>query len=173
MIGELTINKYMNNQEEKSKCLKIPLSRKGFAKQDYALIDLEDYSRVSNFKWYFTDRYIRAVMYGNTISLHRFILNYFGTKDVDHINGNTLDNRKANLRICSHSRNIINSKKRKDNTSGITGVYWDKTNKKWVAKITVSNKLKTLGCFKNKDKAIVCRTKAVKKYYKEFKPNDK
>ncbi|WP_252233758.1 HNH endonuclease [Clostridium sp. ZS1] len=83
--------------------------------------------------------------------MHRFIMNPPSNKLIDHINGNKLDNRKCNLRIVNKSQNAMNSKKPKNNTSGVKGVYWDKRSKKWEASIQVNMKKKSLGYFKNKD----------------------
>lgn len=78
-----------------------------------AIIDAEDVSRCSNIKWYRRvcgngKHYAMGTINGQKVFLHRFLLNYEGTEDVDHINRNSLDNRKENLRICSHSANIRN-----------------------------------------------------------------
>lgn len=146
------------NKEPKSACLKLNQNK-------IAIIDPEDLERVLEYNWSWGGRYVRGNGVIRSISLHRYILNYKGKKDVDHINGNTLDNRKENLRICSHSKNIINSKKRNDNTSGHTGVYWDKNKNKWRAQIVIKGKTKSLGYFINKEDAIACRAKAVKKHY--------
>lgn len=79
-----------------------------------AIIDPEDFERVSKYKWRANDN-----KSGNSASIyharndkvgymHRFILNYTGDKVVDHINGNPLDNRKENLRIVSQKKNCNN-----------------------------------------------------------------
>lgn len=79
---------------------------------DSALIDIEDIDKVKNFKWHIkksinTD-YAVYNDNGHSIFMHRIILNYNGNDDVDHINHNGLDNRKSNLRVISHSLNIMN-----------------------------------------------------------------
>lgn len=66
---------------------------------------------------------------------------YMPESDVDHIDRNPLNNRIDNLREVSDQCNIRNQKKRTDNTSGVTGVFWDKSKRKWGAKIVVSQKL--------------------------------
>lgn len=137
-----------------------------------AIVDCEDFPRVIKHIWHFGGRYVRGMVGKKGISLHRFILGYKGKKVIDHINGNTLDNRKENLRICTHSRNIINSKKRTDNSSGVVGVYWDKVNVRWVAKITIGKVSKSLGSSKDKNKMIALRKKYEKKYYKQFNPRN-
>jgi len=87
----------------------------------------------------------------------------------DHENQNSLDNRKINLRIASVSENGMNVKIRKNNTSGITGIYQAKDGK-WVVSIRINKKRTYLGRFKKKEDAIVKRLKAEKEYYGEFAP---
>lgn len=72
---------------------------------------------------------------------------------VDHINGDTLDNRRCNLRYATNQQNQANSKLKSNNTSGYKGVTWDPVNKKWVAQIMFNRKNIKLGRFKNKLKA--------------------
>lgn len=88
---------------------------------------------------------------------------------IDHINGVPDDNRLDNLRAVSHQENCKNRKQRRDNTSGTTGVYWDKRGSRWQAKIQVDGVFKHLGTFVDKDKAIKVRSEAEVKYC--FHPN--
>lgn len=73
--------------------------------------------------------------------------------DLDHINGNPTDNRIANLRDVSRSENLRNQKRRADNTSGATGVYFDKRRNGWYAKAANRG----TGCFATKEEAILAR----------------
>lgn len=66
---------------------------------------------------------------------------------IDHINGDKLDNRIENLRDVSQHHNCKNKSRAKNNTSGVTGVYWSKTKNKWKASIGINNKTKALGSF--------------------------
>jgi hypothetical protein len=89
---------------------------------------------------------------------------------VDHINGNTLDNRKNNLRICTNRENISNrTKLGTNNTSGILGVRFDNRRNKWYADIQYKGKCIFLGYFNIKEDAIKARIDAEKLYFKEFK----
>lgn len=72
---------------------------------------------------------------------------------VDHINGNTQDDRIENLRACSPSENMMNQKLREDNTSHFKGVSWSKAVKKWHAYINKGGKRKHLGYFTDKESA--------------------
>lgn len=67
--------------------------------------------------------------------------------DIDHIDGDGLNNRISNLRDVPVSINRRNSRMQRNNTSGVTGVYWNKKLGKWRAQVRVDGKLKELGCF--------------------------
>ena len=101
----------------------------------YALVDDEDYERVVEAirhkngepgKWYghfTTFGYCYAVNGDRRNAMHRVVMNAPKGMDVDHINHDTLDNRKENLRICNRSQNSSNRKLRCDAKSGFKGVY--------------------------------------------------
>lgn len=72
---------------------------------------------------------------------------------IDHIDGDKLNNRIENLRECTQSQNLCNSKTRKDNMSGNKGVYWKKKKKKWCAEISYRGKRTFLGYFWDKEVA--------------------
>jgi hypothetical protein len=80
-------------------------------------------------------------------------------KQIDHIDGNKLNNKISNLRLANHRQNSFNRKKRKDNTSGITGVVWNKDRKKWMSKIE-NGGFKNLGYFNSFDEAVAVRMAA-------------
>jgi hypothetical protein len=87
---------------------------------------------------------------------------------LDHINGNSLDNRIENLRPATKHQNNCNAKTRRDNISGIKGVsYYPKTGK-WHARIRVKGKEKYLGCFDSVELAALVVAEARDKYHKEF-----
>jgi len=138
------------------------------------IIDDDDFERINKNSWYFNK--IGYAMRGifinkklHQIYLHRVILNLnIGDKKyVDHINHNKLDNRKINLRIVTQQQNCFNRIKNKNNTSGITGIYWDKSHKKWESSIKYKYKKIFLGYFNNKYDAIFSRNKAENKYFKK------
>lgn len=101
------------------------------------------------------------------IALHRYLLNAPEGKVVDHINGNTRDNTLENLRICTHTENMYNSKLYSSNTSGVKGVY--KVGNKYRAIITVNTKDKHLGMFDTIEEATEVRKQAERLYFKEFR----
>lgn len=143
---------------------------------DYFIFDKEDYNKIKNFCWRKSkkgyaettvpieekSKYKKKYLFA-----HNLILENIG---IDHINKNRLDNRKLNLRMASSSENGKNKKVYKTNTSGISGVVWNKKNKKWIAKICYNYKQKFLGSFNNLEDAIIARLKAEKEYYGEFAP---
>lgn len=95
---------------------------------------------------------------------------FLGFQWHDHHNQNKLDNRKENLVPCTNQENIRNSSISKNNTSGITGVYFNRKRNKWISQITIDYKTKTLGAFADKNDAIISRLKAEKEYFEDFAP---
>lgn len=87
----------------------------------------------------------------------------------DHINGDKLDNRKANIRFVPQELNSQNRGKGKNNTSGHTGVSWQVRYKKWSAYITVNRKRIHLGTFSDRQDAIAAREAAEIKYFGEYR----
>lgn len=134
------------------------------------IIDDEDYERVNKYSWNIHKNYVRTTIYipeKKEIRLHRLLLGIENSDvDIDHINGNTLDNRKQNLRPCSHSENMQNCKKYINNTSDYKGVNF--INNKWLARIQVNNKRIFLGYFNTPEKAYEAYCEASKKYHGEF-----
>lgn len=102
---------------------------------------------------------------------HRLIFMYhngFLPKLIDHIDGNKLNNNLSNLRIASHSQNMMNTKIKKTNTSGIKGVCWDKSRNKWFVRITVQNKTINIGRFDDLELSELVANESRNKYHKNF-----
>lgn len=74
-------------------------------------------------------------------------------RQVDHINGDGLDNRRENLRICTHAENTRNKRMLGANTSGFKGVSWHKGDRKFRAQITVNKRKIHLGNFDDAEMA--------------------
>ena len=89
-------------------------------------------------------------------------------KDVDHINRNPLDNRRENLRICTHQQNQYNRTKQSNNTSGFKGVSFNKEKQKFEARIGIDGKSKFLGYFDTAEKASECYKQAALKHHGDF-----
>ena len=131
-------------------------------------IDIEDIKKVKKYKWYLSNNnYVNHDENGFRTSLHRLIMDCPENKQVDHINGDTLDNRKSNLRIVNNRQNTVNSKYRSNFYSEDVGVR-KKDNGKWVSKIKYKYKTIYLGTFKNKNKAIEKRREAEVKYFGKY-----
>jgi hypothetical protein len=103
-----------------------------------------------------------------TVHLHRLILNASPKIDVDHKDGNGLNNHKQNLRLCSPSQNTANGVKHCNNTSGFKGVSWHKGKRKWEAQIQTGHKTKFLGRFDSPQKAALAYNIAAISTFGEF-----
>lgn len=102
------------------------------------------------------------------IFMHRIISNPPDGYEVDHINHNTLDNRCVNLRNVTHKQNLMNVKKRSDNTSGFKGVSLVKPEMKWRAVIKCNGKCEYIGTYNTPEEAGAAYDKAAKIHYGEF-----
>ena len=155
---------------------KIPLGGlKGSGK--YIFIDTEDFELVEKYKWSenidgYANAHIpdsgRSSVTGKIILIHSLLIKAPKGMVTDHINGNKLDNRRKNLRICTRSQNLCNRGKQLNNTSGFKGVSWDKGKKKWEANIQTKGVFKFLGYFEDKIDAAKEYDKAATKYHRNF-----
>jgi hypothetical protein len=146
-------------------------------KNKISIIDDEDFDRVSKYKWHClaNDYAARKFYYEKKdgkwvtkyIRLHQFVLNEFN-KEIDHINGNRLDNRKENLRFCDRTLNNANIGLKSNNTSGYKGVRLNRTMKKWFASRTAYKKVYYLGSFKDKIDAAKAYNKKAKELFGDF-----
>lgn len=100
--------------------------------------------------------------------LHREVLQYDGPLEVDHIDGNTLDNRKSNLRLVTTSQNQMNRGISYANKSGFKGVSWNKASKKWMAQIKANNVHYYLGLFDTKEEAAAAYSAKAQEVHGEF-----
>ena len=132
-------------------------------------IDEEDLFKIKLYNIYVhKNDYVSFFLNGESMSLHRFLMNPPDDMVVDHINRKPYDNRKSNLRICTRAENQRNTTVSKRSKSGILGVYPD--GKCWSAEITINRKKKYLGYFENIEDAIRARKEAELKYFGEFAP---
>jgi hypothetical protein len=148
-----------------------------------AIVDADDYLRLRYYKWYVkvtvrvgrTIYYAVRLVYGpnrerRPIYMHRAIMNAKRGRVVDHINGNGLDNRRTNLRLCTHQENSWNTHSSRS-LSGARGVHFLSRlkGKPWAASIYVSHKIH-LGYFATRDEAVVARAAGEKLYFGRFAP---
>jgi hypothetical protein len=128
------------------------------------IVDIEFVDLVAKYTWHF-QRYPRTTINGKIIRLHNLL---FGKApkglEWDHIDQDTLNNCRNNLRLVNHSEQMRNKRTPKNNTSGVKGVYWHKSECKWIAQLKINNKIKHLGYFKDKNEAIAARQAAEQKY---------
>lgn len=141
--------------------------------------DLEDYDKIKDIKWKKDkDGYIVSNIYNKDIKkaigikMHRLIMDCPDDKYIDHKeNDKKNDNRKYNLRMCTLQENNMHRKIAKNNTSGVTGVYWHSGIDKWVAFIYYKGKRIDLGSYNSFEQAKKKRLKAEKQYYGEYSYN--
>ena len=142
-----------------------------------ALVDDDMYEYLNQWKWqvnkngnkfYAVTSWLINGKY-RTINMHRLITNNKNTKmHTDHINGDGLDNRKINLRICTTSQNSMNRGLQINNTTGFKGVNYDKFSNKFRAQIRVNNIYKNLGYYIDPKDAARAYNAAAIKLHGEF-----
>lgn len=153
----------------------IPLSQGLFS-----LVDDEDFPSLAAHKWYaHTARgktYVRrntpspsAKSHQTTVWMHRVVLAAVAGSYVDHINGDTLDNRRSNLRIVTHSQNQANRRLlQPNNTSGYRGVTYSKRRQKWIAQIIHMGRRREIGVFETAEAAARAYDKALVELHGAF-----
>ena len=129
------------------------------------IVDDSDYELLINYKWTSTGSNGSYYAYNDDLGfMHRYLMNLSnGQSLVDHKDGDSLNNQRHNLRLCTHRQNMCNRKSMKNSTSKYLGVFWEKARSKWVAQISINNKLKKLGYFKTELEAGILYNKASRK----------
>ncbi len=145
---------------------------------EWTILDQQDYCRLKHFKWvingngtkFYAARFIKiGPGKAKIMRLHREIMNPPEDLLVDHRNGDSLDNRRANLRLATHSQNTCNSRKPSSETSSrFRGVTFKKHIRKWGARIKYLRKEIYLGVFDSEIDAARAYDKAALEYHKEF-----
>lgn len=118
-------------------------------------------------------RYRQVGVNGRVLSMHRIIYEmHFGPipigMQIDHKDGDGLNNLIENIRLATSSENNRNHKIHRNNTSGLKGVCWDKKSRKWRANIRFDCKLIHLGLFNTKDEAYSAYCIAAEELHKDF-----
>lgn len=113
------------------------------------LVDDQDYEWLNRFKWVYKGTGVcRSFSFNHKkyhVYMHRLLLGARDGLEVDHINHDPLDNRRSNLRLCTHRQNLYNREKRQD---GYKGVF-KQPNGGWRAQVKCNGKPYYLGCFKD------------------------
>lgn len=133
----------------------LPLGKTG----RFTIVDDEDYERCSAIVWSFAAR--RYAHNSSAGYLHRLVISAKPGETVDHINGDGLDNRRSNLRICTQSENLMNRR--------ALGISFHKAAGKWTASIKIRGKKHHLGCFVSRDDALAARRNAEELHFREFR----
>jgi hypothetical protein len=151
--------------------------RISIGENEWTILDAEDYYKYCNFKWYvvgkernfYAVRNIKAKgKQTKTVRLHREIIKPPKRRVVDHRNGDSLDNRRANLRIATRAQNCFNRRKKGNASSKYLGVHFDKRHGLWAANIKCRGKSTWLGYFKSEKEAACTHDRAAIKYHGEF-----
>lgn len=137
--------------------------------------DIEDLPLIQSRSWYKDkDGYLVSCYYyagqRRFVRFHRIVMNAKEDEAVDHINHKRTDNRKRNLRVCKRAENDRNRGLYATNTSGISGVHFDKKRNKWVASITYSHRRIFIGRFLYKEEAVKARLVKEAELFKDFAP---
>ena len=134
-----------------------------FAQHEALIAKLGKHSWYYGFRGYAMRSKLMPSGRRKTVSMHREILGAKDHEEVDHINGDRLDNRRSNLRVLGRSANLHN--RGAYGPSGLKGVSWDKRKKKWRAEIGKNGKRAWLGYHDTKEDAERIYRKASKKLY--------
>ena len=142
---------------------------------EFAIVSDSDFDWLSKYKWTYSEsRYSTGVAFRSIkingrwlhAYMHRMIMDAKPGEEVDHINHNRLDNRRENLRICTHAQNNWNKRKTASNSTGYIGI--NKWNNRWRAKIKIESKYLHLGYFDTKEEAAKAYDRAAFFYRGEY-----
>jgi hypothetical protein len=153
---------------------KVPLSR-GMT----AMVDAADVEAVGQHIWTATKSKTATTFYASTkvmdakgnkrdVGMHVLIMSPTRGIEVDHRDGNGLDNRRGNLRTATRSQNQQNRWTQKNNKSGVPGVYWFPPTQRWRAQIDANGRRYYLGYFPSKEGAVAARVDAAMRLHGEF-----
>lgn len=142
-----------------------------------AIVDAEDYDFLMQWKWsagkstsgnFYATRSIYEPGSKTSVLMHRVILGSPAGLQVDHRDGNGLNNTRSNLRLATPAQNNRNRRRSSVNRSGFKGVCWHRERRKWRAQITINNKSVHLGYFSSREEAANTYKNAAIETYGEF-----
>lgn len=141
----------------------------------YAIVSAQDYKQLSQYNWcairnrhnWYAVRNVKVAGGRKLYAMHRQILQLPANNviQVDHHNGNGLDNRRRNLRIAGRTQNQQNCRQPRHNTSGYKGVCWDKNRQQWLVSVTKHSKAHFIGRFNSRRQAAIAYNRAAVKLH--------
>lgn len=138
----------------------------------FAIVDADDYEWLAKYKWNCQNNkggfYAFRSEGHKMIAMHREIIRAPEGLLVDHIDGNGLNNRKSNLRLCTHSQNTYNRRPNRNCSSRYKGISFHKMSKKWEVAICCKGKREHLGRFDDEVKAALAYDRKAKQLFGEF-----
>lgn len=144
------------------------------------LVDDSDYEQLSKYNWnakwddhsrtFYAQRASKTKDgRRTTVAMHRQILGITSNRKVDHENGDGLDNRRENLRMCSDQQNCMNRRKQRTKTSSaFKGVSWHRRQCKWVAYISINSRREQIGSFTSEKAAARAYDRLALQYFGDF-----
>jgi len=153
------------------------MRRIGLTQGYFAIVDDGDYAWLMRWKWHVVigPHHVYAMRHSRPVKgkrhhilMHRVICKTPVGMDTDHINGNSLDNRRQNIRIATRSQNMHNRKPNKRGVSKFKGVHWHKQHRKWCAVIQINKKRHHIGLFRDERVAALAYEATAKKAFKQF-----
>jgi len=161
-----TLNRYPNKYEFlPDACVRIHCASSSF------IIDEADFPEVSSYQWHKRGRYFATKKSGRHTVIHRFLMGLETGDDrvIDHISGDTSDNRRCNLRVCRQLDNSKNQRLSRANNTGYKGVTYNKRLGKYIAQIATERKPQQhLGVFDNPEDAAAAYDRAALLLHGEF-----
>lgn len=148
------------------------------SKGKYAKVDDCDFDMLNKFNWCLVGKgyaYRVKIEKGKrtNVQMHRVVIGTPKGYDTDHINGDKLDNRRSNLRICTRSQNIMNQPKYQKGLSKFRGVYFHKSSNKWTSSTSMNGKRIFLGYFATEEEAAKAYNMKTKELYGNFAYSNK
>ena len=143
----------------------------------WAVIDEQDWEKVKDHTWHTEIArktfYATTSINGRSVRMHRLIMDPGKGEIVDHRDGNGLNNRRSNLRVCNNSQNLRNRGLPASNKTGFKGVYKPKDRKKYTAQIKTDSKSLYLGSFSDPVDAAKAYDAAARAIFGEFAMTNK
>lgn len=162
MLLQIRENKYYISDNE---AYVIGYTRKG----EKFIFDKEDFNMISKYTWFLSKRgYMTTNIKRRPVTMHKLLLGNLKKLDIDHISRDRVDNRRCNLRVCTHQQNIFNQSKRSTNTSGFMGVSQMLRTGKYEAYVHYNNRKHYFGTYDSAIEAAKARDVGAKELFGEY-----